>query len=150
MKSDKMLIVLACLSLLIVGGAEVRSQNEAADKGQAKKAAGVGEQKTSKSPKAKKPRGRLPNYYGQIGISEKQRETIYAIQTEYRPRIKQLAQQLEALRQQRDKEIHAVLTDEQKQRLAERLEEAEQRRARDKSSTEGKAAVGDAESNDSE
>ncbi|MBW3542592.1 MAG: hypothetical protein KY476_20200 [Planctomycetes bacterium] len=77
------------------------------------------------APKAtarKKPRGRLPNYYGQLGISQQQRTEIYAVQALYSEEIDALEKQLAELKEKRDAEVEAVLTAEQKAKLAEIIE----------------------------
>lgn len=66
----------------------------------------------------KKPRGRLPAYFSQI-VTQEQRETIYNIQAKYTPDIKKLEAQIASIKAQRDGEILDLLTDEQKQKLAE-------------------------------
>ena len=71
---------------------------------------------TGKTP-AKKFRGRLPSGYGQIGITQKQRTTIYGIQEKYHAEIEELQQRLDALKEKQSEEIHNVLTDEQKGKL---------------------------------
>ena len=42
----------------------------------------------------RKPRGRVPRFYGKVGLSDKQRESIYTIQGRYRKQIAELMQQL--------------------------------------------------------
>jgi len=82
-----------------------------------------------------KPRGRLPNLYGKLGVSDDQREKIYTIQAEYSAQIEELLTQLEDLRARRDRTVENVLTDGQKRRLHELRAEARQereRRAREK------------------
>lgn len=74
--------------------------------------------KSEKTP-APKFRPRLPNYYGQVGISREQRQKIYAIQRQYHEKIAPLRAQLEALEEQRDKEVAAVLTEEQLKKVEE-------------------------------
>ncbi|MHC4177839.1 MAG: hypothetical protein ACYSWU_10045, partial [Planctomycetota bacterium] len=91
-------IVLACLARPTIG-----QDKEAAAKPAAAK-------------KAKKFRGRLPNYYGQV-VDQKQRATIYKIQAEYAPKIAELKAQLEALTKQRDEKVAAVLTPEQRKKV---------------------------------
>ena len=58
-------------------------------------------------------RGRLPAHYAPV-VDEKQREDIYKIQEEYRPKIEALETQLKALKKERDDKIAALLTAEQK------------------------------------
>jgi len=68
--------------------------------------------------KAKKVRGRLPNYYRHV-VDEKQRDTIYKIQEEYATKIAAVRAQLEAITKERDEKVAAVLTAEQLKEVAE-------------------------------
>ncbi len=77
----------------------------------------------------KKARGRLPNYFGKIGISTAQREKIYAIQSQYRMQMEELEKQIQALREMQVEDIQAVLTDDQKSLLGKLLDEAQKRRS---------------------
>lgn len=63
--------------------------------------------------------GRLPNNYGKLGLSDKQKKSIYAAQSKYATEINALIRQVEELREKRDAEVGAVLTAEQKVKLAE-------------------------------
>ena len=74
---------------------------------------------------AAKPRGRLPKYFGKVGVSATQKKRIYSIQAMYRKRIEALNRQLEDLRSQERKEVLEALTPLQKQRLAELIRMAE-------------------------
>jgi len=76
----------------------------------------------------KKPRGRVPNHYGKLGLSPKQKETIYGIQAKYDQQIDALEKQIEELEAEEDQEIEDVLTDVQRARLQEILKEVEARR----------------------
>ena len=77
-------------------------------------------------PQAKaRPRGRLPRYFGKVGVSATQKKRIYSIQAMYRKRIEALNRQLEDLRSQERNEILEALTPPQKQRLSELIREAE-------------------------
>lgn len=64
-----------------------------------------------------KPRGRLPAYYSEV-VSPEQKEKIYDIQQKYFEQIQQLQEQMKELEQQREAEVTAVLTLEQKERVA--------------------------------
>lgn len=75
-----------------------------------------------------KSRGRLPNLYGKLGVSEVQRERIYAIQGEYNAQIDELLAQVEELRTERETAMEAVLTNGQRQRLKELRDEAAKER----------------------
>jgi hypothetical protein len=65
-----------------------------------------------------KPRGRLPAYYAQL-VNQEQRENIYKIQADYAGKIAELQKQLDALIKERDEKIAAVLSPEQRAKLAE-------------------------------
>ena len=82
---------------------------------------------------AKKPRGRLPAYYGKV-VTDKQREEIYAVQAKFNDEIAKLQQQLETLSTKRDAEIEKVLTDQQRTEIARLKSERKARRAEDSSS----------------
>jgi hypothetical protein len=72
---------------------------------------------TEASPaKAKKFRGRLPAHFSQV-VDEEQRKAIYAIQEEYSTKIDSLKAQLEAMTQERDGKIAAVLTASQREKI---------------------------------
>ena len=83
----------------------------------------------SKDPSARPRPRRLPSYYGQVGLSDPQRERIYRLQAAYADRIDELEKQLESLKAKRDQEIEAVLTPPQKERLRHLVEAAAKRRA---------------------
>lgn len=61
--------------------------------------------------------GRLPNGYGQVGVTDAQRQRIYALQNQYAQQIDALVRQVEELRAKRDKDIENVRTPEQKAKL---------------------------------
>lgn len=88
------------------------------------------EEKADTPPKKarKKPRGRVPNHFGKLGLSAKQKESIYAIQTKYEAEVAALEKQLEALEQQEADKVRDVLTDEQKESLRKILEEVESKK----------------------
>ncbi len=73
-------------------------------------------EKPAKS-KARQAKGRLPAFYGRV-VTEEQRGEIYAIQTKYRPRIEDLTAELKRLRDEQREEVEAVLTSDQRERIA--------------------------------
>ena len=83
-----------------------------------------GEAVAKPRPKAK-PRGRLPRYFGKVGVSATQKQRIYSIQAMYRKRIEALNRELEDLRSQERNEILEALTPLQKQRLSELIRKAQ-------------------------
>jgi capsule polysaccharide export protein KpsE/RkpR len=80
-------------------------------------------------------KGRLPNYYTDV-VTEKQREDIYKIQEEYKPKIDALKTQLDALNKEMNDKISALLTAEQKKKV----EDAAAAAAKAKSAKEEKPA----------
>ncbi|HUG92859.1 MAG TPA: hypothetical protein VML55_18605 [Planctomycetaceae bacterium] len=88
---------------------------------------------------------RLPAYYGQVGLNDRQRETIYGLQAAYADRIEELERQLEALKAKRDQEIEAVLNPQQKTRLRQLVEAAAKRRAGQSRAAAPSASSGGAE-----
>ena len=80
------------------------------------------EKKVEKKVEKKGGEGRVPAYYGQIGISQKQRDAIYAAQANYAAQIDVLQKQIKDLEGKRDAEVGAVLTADQQKQLAELVE----------------------------
>jgi hypothetical protein len=70
-----------------------------------------------------KSRGRLPPFYSKV-VDKEQRAAIYKVQEQYSPQIEELAKQLEAIEDKRDAEIAALLTEEQRQKVAALIAEA--------------------------
>lgn len=64
--------------------------------------------------KARAKTGRVPNGYGQIGLTRDQRERIYGIQAVYSARTKQLEAELEQLKAEQVMQIKNVLNDAQR------------------------------------
>ena len=71
---------------------------------------------------------RLPNYYRDV-ISDEQRDKIYAIQAAYFSPVEMLTLRLERLKTERDSQIEAVLTAEQKKKIEALTKEATDRAA---------------------
>ena len=82
-------------------------------------------QPTKPTKSAKKPRGRLPRYFGKVGLSVMQRERIYAIQVMHREQTEVLMRQLKVLKVRQDREVRDVLTSLQQDRLRELIRMAE-------------------------
>lgn len=88
--------------------------------------------------KAVDPSRRVPNYFGQLGLTEDQRESIYKVQAKNQPQIDALEKQLEDLRAQALKECEAVLTADQKRMLGERRASAAGSRAKRRATVSAK------------
>jgi hypothetical protein len=130
-------LVVARLSVVALAVALVGGSVFAQEAAKPKAAAG------EKKPAARaQPKGRLPAQYGKI-VNEAQREAIYKLQSAFAAKKEALEKQLAALKAEEDAAIEAVLTPEQKQKLAARREEA--KAAREKRAAERKAAAGEDE-----
>jgi len=70
---------------------------------------------------------RLPNYYTSV-VTQKQRDDIRAIQNQYQPLIQMLTARLEALREEMNKKIRDVLSEEQQEKVDQLAEDAKNRR----------------------
>ncbi|HEY4759846.1 MAG TPA: hypothetical protein VIH42_04630 [Thermoguttaceae bacterium] len=73
-----------------------------------------GPPKTTKE--SKTPKGRLPPYYAHV-VTKQQREIIYLIQEEYRPKIEAARARLESLIKEEKEKIFAVLDEDQKKQI---------------------------------
>ena len=94
-------------------------------------APGYGEdaQKPAKKER-EKAKGYLPPFYRDV-IDGVQREKIYQIQDQYEDKINALESELKAIKAKRDGEIEALLTTEQKARMAQLMQEAKTKRDAD-------------------
>ena len=79
---------------------------------------------------------RLPNFYNQI-VSETQRDKVYEIQAAYFEPMEKLALRLERLAAERDAQIEAVLTAEQKVKIEALAKDAAARRAATRAANAG-------------
>lgn len=107
-----LLLAVVCLA------ASVDAQEKSDVKAEAKKPDAV---------ERKKPRGRLPNHYSDV-VTGEQKDKIYDIQGPYLSKIEKLADEIMALRSQMAQDVEAVLTPEQKQRVAALKAEADAKR----------------------
>jgi Spy/CpxP family protein refolding chaperone len=85
---------------------------------------------TKAGKRAVDPTRRVPPYFAQLGLTEKQRESIYEIRAKHQQKIDALEKQLEDLREQVLKECEGVLTDAQKKLLEDRRAGATETRSR--------------------
>jgi Spy/CpxP family protein refolding chaperone len=90
---------------------------------------------TAKTPAepAKKAVHRVPQYYGQLDLTDEQKTKIYSIQDSYKAQLEELRAKIDALEAKEDSEINAVLKPEQLKKLA------EVKAAADKKKTDNKA-----------
>jgi hypothetical protein len=108
-------------------GAE--AQEPAKAKVQAKERAGAKSEAGAGAAKRKlDPSRRLPNLFGQLGLTEAQRTAIYEVQARHIPKIEALEKQLEDERSQLLADCEKVLTPPQKQLLDARRRTASEAR----------------------
>ncbi len=64
-----------------------------------------------------KVKGKLPPLWAKIGLSDAQKQDIYKVQAKYGTEIEKLEAKIAELKTTRDKEMKAILTDDQKKAL---------------------------------
>jgi hypothetical protein len=137
------------IPLLMIVGTQVGAQESGATKSQPTKSSSTSaeapvptDSMSTSKPTAKSslpdPTHRVPPGYGDLGLTDQQRERVYKIQAEYHPKIQDLHKRLEKLQADRKAECEAVLTPQQKRLLVEHLREQEQKR---KTASEARKAV---------
>lgn len=82
--------------------------------GQEKKGDGKDPKKDDQPAKAK---GMLPTYWGQLGLSDEQKQKVYKVQAKYNDEIEKLEAKIQELKDKRDKERFDLLSADQKKRL---------------------------------
>lgn len=85
-------------------------------------------EKTTKT-EAKKPTVRLPNNFGKIDLTEKQKDSVRDIMSKYSDQIDKLEEQIKSLKDKRDAEVQKVLSADQKSKLASLEAEAKKKKA---------------------
>ena len=87
---------------------------------------GIGQEKKKDDPKKEDPavkaKGYLPPYWKDI-VTEAQRPKIYAVQAKYREKIDKLEAEIKELKDKQIKEMLAILSDEQKKDLEEKIKQ---------------------------
>jgi type IV secretory pathway VirB10-like protein len=119
----------AVMTSLLTGVYPLGAQESAASKSQATKTKQTTKVDTPTPPENSKkaksagrvappdPTHRVPPGYSKLGLTDQQKEDIYAIQGKYYPQLQGLEKQLSALRDKRDAETEKVLTPKQRQLL---------------------------------
>ncbi len=105
--------VSATTLLMLSGGLPLSAQEPTSTKSESKV-------KTKTGRRAFDPTRRVPMYFGQLGLTDEQKESIYAIQAKQMPKIESLQRQIEDLRAQMLQDCEASLTPAQKQLLDQR------------------------------
>ena len=81
----------------------------------------------------KKPTNRLPSNYGKLGLTDAQKDKVYAVQEKYDAQLDALEEQIKSLRAKRSSETEAVLSVEQKKILNDLTDETKEKAAKPKS-----------------
>ena len=85
-------------------------------------------QEKAEAPKPKKKSyRRLPNYYGQVGLSGAQKDQIYDVLQAAGEKVEELQTQIETVQKKRDDDVRAVLTPEQQKKVDELVAAAKKR-----------------------
>jgi Spy/CpxP family protein refolding chaperone len=64
-----------------------------------------------------KPKGRLPNNWGKLGLTAAQKDKVYSIAGSYATKIEELQKMIGDLESKRDTEMHGILTADQQKQL---------------------------------
>jgi len=80
----------------------------------------------------KKPVNRLPPNYGKLGLTDAQKDKVYAIQEKYDSQLDALEEQIKSLKAKRRAETEAALSVEQKKILKDLTDEAKEKDANPK------------------
>jgi hypothetical protein len=113
-------MVRSCVLALLLGGMFVL-------------AGGISGQDPKKDDPPAKIKGKLPAYWGKIGLTDSQKQDVYKIQAKYGTEIDKSKAKILELETTRDKEMKAVLTDDQKKALeAAVLKEKDKEKDKDK------------------
>lgn len=107
--------------------AKAKASKKAPPKKADDEAEGEPEARTSRTATADASR-RVPVYFGGLGLSDEQKESIYAAEAKYQPQIQELERKADALRERLMVECEDVLTAPQKKALAEARSSAAERR----------------------
>lgn len=89
----------------------------------------IAQKEKAEKSEAKKPSARMPNYFRSLGLSDQQREKILNTIIDHNEQIDDLEEQIAALKEKRDAEVHAILTPAQQEKLAEVQMAAKKKRA---------------------
>jgi flagellar motility protein MotE (MotC chaperone) len=85
----------------------------------------IGQEKGDKTEKTKKEepnvkaRGQLPQYWGQLGLTDTQKQDVYKVQAKYNEQIEKLEAKIAELKSSMTSDRSKILTTEQKKRLEE-------------------------------
>jgi TolA-binding protein len=117
----KKLVLATLASTLVVATVSLNSIGQDTKKADSQAKAGA----------KQKSKGRLPAYYKNV-VTEEQRSQIYAIQAKYEKQLADLQGEIDAVKAKQNGEIEALLSPEQKEKLAQVRAEADAKKKADK------------------
>ena len=136
-----LLNVFCTIALSAMSTSPAVAQAQSKTKDAASKATEKAAEKKAEAPAAAPAESRrVPQYFGQVDLTEEQREKIYAVRAKYAAKQDQLEAQLEEIRASVLRESEAVLTPAQKTALSKLRAEAKAK-AKAKSKASSKAAT---------
>lgn len=138
-------IRLGILAAMVLGSGLALAQSPANSKSAATKSTnGVDSTRTAADvSKSSRNFRRVPPYFGQVGITDEQRETIYSIREKYAIRQAQIEEELAGIQDKIQVECEAVLTPEQRTELI-RLKGAAKAKAKSRTKSSAKPSTKDA------
>jgi Spy/CpxP family protein refolding chaperone len=122
MKLGRALLITVACTMMLVGWAIAQDSKKKDSTTETKKDQAT-DSKQDASAKDGKGKGRLPQYYGQLGLSDEQKRQIHKIQSDLGAKIDELQEQINKLKQEEKQAIEKVLTAAQRARLLEILKE---------------------------
>ena len=142
---SKRILTAGVAGLMVVAGATMQAQTQ--EKGKSatttKPTASSGVDSTRKAADKSKDAAdyrRVPQYFGQVGLSDEQRERIYGVRERYAVQQAKLEEDLAALQDKVMRECEAVLTPAQRTELTKLRGEAKAKaKAKSKNKAAGKA-----------
>ncbi|AMV37726.1 hypothetical protein [Planctomyces sp. SH-PL62] len=124
-----------------------KAKAKASRKAESRKAAATADEDEAPKPRSARSTPpdairRVPIYFGGLGLTNEQKESIYKIEGKYQPEIQDLEQQADALRERLMADCEDVLTPAQKRALTDARKSAAERRksASDRRKAEEKPA----------
>jgi len=106
-------LALLLVCALFAGAAAIQDKDK--DKDVKDKAAK--DDKDKKDKDDKKVKGQLPAYYKQLGLSDLQKTKVLKVRAEFKEKIDELTEKIEALKREREEATEKVLTPEQVKEL---------------------------------
>jgi CRISPR/Cas system-associated protein Cas5 (RAMP superfamily) len=132
-RASLLAVVFGCVGILALGSLRLDAQEPPGEK-------------VTTAKKASDPRRQVPRFFGQIGLSQDQKEDIYKVRFRYFEKIAALQKQIDELKADEMKELESKITESQKQLLdSRRRASVESKKAKSAAKGEGTQAAKTAE-----